>query len=82
MKTVNLPMYGKIEVCVKYCVVCLKIDYTLQCLEYICSISSVTIKTPWALNREDTDKCTLTITKKLKCTLVVNKCCYWCCPFL
>jgi len=24
----------------KYCTVCLKIDYTLRCLECICSVSS------------------------------------------
>ena len=24
---------------IKYCTVCLKIDYTLRCLEYICSVS-------------------------------------------
>ena len=46
-----------------------KIDCTLRCLEYICSVSSPLNKTPQALarpsrplNREDTDKCTLTIT--------------------
>ena len=26
---------------IKYWTVCLKIDYTLRCLEYICSVSSV-----------------------------------------
>jgi len=40
MKTVNLPVYGNIAVYIKYCAVCLKIDYTLRCLEYICSVSS------------------------------------------
>jgi len=33
-------MYGTIAVYIKYCPVCLKIDYTLICLEYICSVSS------------------------------------------
>jgi len=55
---------------IEYCSVCLKIDYTLRCLEYIL-FSIFTIKTPWALaalapldlfNCEDTDKCTPTIT--------------------
>ena len=46
-------MYGNIEVYIKYCAVCLKIEYTLRCVEYICSASS-------ALNREDTDTWTLT----------------------
>ena len=39
-------MYGNFEVYLRYCTACLKIDYTLRCLEYICS------------NREDTYKCT------------------------
>ena len=49
----------------KYCAVCLKIDYTQRHL-----FSILTVKTSGALcacalrplNREDTDKCTLTIT--------------------
>jgi len=36
MKTANIPMYGNIAVYVKYCGVCLKIDYTLRCYQYIC----------------------------------------------
>ena len=66
MKTANKPMYGNIAVYVQYCVVCLKIDYTLRCLECMCSVPSPLRRhgllrlTP--LNREDTDKCSLTIT--------------------
>ena len=30
-------VYGNIAVYIKYSAVCLKIDYTLRCLEYICS---------------------------------------------
>ena len=48
----------------KYCAVCLKIDYTLISLEYICSISSLLRSRSCLLNREDTDMCTPTITKK------------------
>jgi len=36
-----------------------KIDYTLRCLEYMCSVSA-------QLRREDTDKCILTITYMLR----------------
>jgi len=39
--TANIPVYGNIAVCIKYCAVCLKKkDYTIRCLEYICSVSS------------------------------------------
>ena len=48
----------------KYCAVCLNIDYTLISLEYICSLSSLLRSRPCLLNREDTDMCTPTITKK------------------
>ena len=51
-------MYGNIEVYITYCAVCLKIDYTLRCLEYIYSVSAPLRP----LNLEDTDTCTLTIT--------------------
>jgi len=40
MKTANIPVYGNIAVYIKYCAVCLKIDYTLNCLEYSCAVSS------------------------------------------
>jgi len=30
MKTANIPVYGNIAVYIKYCSVCLKIDYTLD----------------------------------------------------
>ena len=40
IKTVNIPVYGNIVVYIKYCTLCLKIDYTLRCLEYICSVYS------------------------------------------
>ena len=50
----------------KYCGVCLKIDYTLRCLEYICSVSlplsrhRLSLRLPLRpLNCEDTDKSTL-----------------------
>jgi len=33
-------MYGKNTVYIKYCDVCLNIDYILRCLEYMCSVSS------------------------------------------
>jgi len=31
MKTANKPVHGNIVVYIKYCVGCLKIDYTLIC---------------------------------------------------
>jgi len=68
MKTANnIPVYGNIAVYIKYCPVCLKIDYTLRCLEYIYSVSSRLrhhgLSLRWRpINREVTDKCTLTIT--------------------
>jgi len=40
MKTANIPVYGNIAVHIRYCAVCLQIEYTLTCLEYICSVSS------------------------------------------
>jgi len=49
MKTAKIPLYGNIAVYIKDCAVCLKIDYTLRCLEYICSVSIFTIKTPHGL---------------------------------
>ena len=63
-------MYENIAVYIKYCTVCLKIEYTPRCLEYICSVSSplrrhglsLRAHALSALNREDTYKCTLTIT--------------------
>jgi len=36
---------------INYCAVCLKIDYTLRCLEYARAVMP--------LIREDTDECTL-----------------------
>jgi len=41
MKTANIPLYGNIAVYIKYYAVCLKIDYTLRCFEYICSVYSL-----------------------------------------
>ena len=68
-KTANITVYGIIAVYIKYCAVCLKIDYTLRWFEYICSVSSpfkrphaLTALTLRPLNCEGTDKCTLTIT--------------------
>ena len=63
MKTANIPVY--IGVYITYCAVCLKIDYTLRCLDYICSVSSRLQESRCAcahrpLNREDTDNCTIT----------------------
>jgi len=46
MKTAYIPLYGNSVVYIQYCAVCLKIDYTLRCLEYICSLSS-SLKTLW-----------------------------------
>jgi len=40
MKKANIPVHGNIAVYIKYYAVCLKIDYTLRCLEYICLVSS------------------------------------------
>jgi len=34
MKTAKIAVYGNITVFIKYFAVCLKIDYTLRCLEY------------------------------------------------
>ena len=58
--------FGKIEFLFhedsQYCAVCLKIDYTLKCLGYICTVSPPFSRCTCALrplNREDTDKCTL-----------------------
>jgi len=31
----QIPMYGNVAMYIKHCAVCLKIDYTLRCLEYI-----------------------------------------------
>jgi len=42
MKTANKPLYRNIAVHIKYCAVCLKINYTLRCLEYM----GLPIKTP------------------------------------
>ena len=39
MKTANILVYGNIAVYIKYCAVCLKINYTLKRLEYMCSVS-------------------------------------------
>jgi len=54
MKTANIQVYETVMVYIKYCAVCLKIDYTLRC---ICPVSPL-LK---PVNREDTDKCTRTI---------------------
>ena len=40
MMTAKIPVWGNTAVYIQYCVVCLKIDYTLICLEYICTVSS------------------------------------------
>jgi len=61
MKTADIPVYGKNEVYIKYCAVCLKIEYTLRCLEYMCSFFSP-LRLHGPLNHEDTDKCTQAIT--------------------
>ena len=52
---------------IKYCAVCLKIDYTLKCLGYICTVSPPFSRCTCALrplNREDTDKCTLQLLRR------------------
>ena len=74
MTTANLPVYGNITMYVHYCAVCLKIDYTLRCLEYMCSVSSPLrrhgLSLLWRpcrhLNRDDTDTCTVTNTSQLE----------------
>jgi len=39
MKTAKIiPVYGNIAVYGNICAVSIKIDYTLRCLEYICSV--------------------------------------------
>ena len=38
MKTANIAVYGNIAVYIKYGAVCLKIDYTPRCVEYICPV--------------------------------------------
>jgi len=40
MKTAKLPVYGDIAVYGNIVMSVYKIDYTLRCLEYICSVSS------------------------------------------
>jgi len=47
---------------IKYCAVCLKRDYTLRCLEYICPVSLPLSSHGFAPlgHHKDTDKCTLT----------------------
>ena len=57
MKTAKIAVYGNIVMYTKYCAV-YKIDYTLRCLEYICSGSSP-LSRLMTFNLEDTDKCTL-----------------------
>jgi len=67
MKTANIPVYRNSAVYIKCGSVCLKIDYTLRCLEYICSVYSPFRRhglsscscALGSLNREDTDNCTL-----------------------
>ena len=66
MKTANIQLFGNIPVYIKYCTVCFKIDYTLRCVEYICSLSPPLRRHRYSLhsqplNREDTDTCALTI---------------------
>ena len=41
-KTDNISVYGNTAAYIKYCAVCLKIDYTLSCLEYLFSIFTAT----------------------------------------
>ena len=50
MKTANVPLYENIAMYITFCAVCLKINYTLRCLECF-----------RPLNLEDADKCTSTI---------------------
>jgi len=40
MKTASIPVYGTIAVYIKYWALCLEIDYTLRCFEYICLVYS------------------------------------------
>jgi len=40
MKTANIRMYGNIAVYANIALSVYKIDYTLRCLEYICSVYS------------------------------------------
>jgi len=40
MKTADIPVYGNIAVYETIALSVYKIDYTLKCLEYICSVSS------------------------------------------
>ena len=49
MKTANIWVHGHIAVYINYCAVCLEIEYTLRCLEYIYLFSIITIKTPRTL---------------------------------
>ena len=49
MKTAKIPAFGNIalygNIALSVCLsVCLKIDYTLGCLEYMCSVSSPLIR--------------------------------------
>ena len=71
----NIAVYGNIALSVD------KIDYTLRCLEYICSVSSPytdatgsrCARALMPLNRGYTDNCTLTITCTfLTCILLEN----------
>jgi len=58
MKTANIPVNGNITVYGTIAMSVYKVDYSLRCLEYICSVSAPLRP----LNHEDTDTCTLTIT--------------------
>jgi len=40
MNTANIPVYGIIGVYINIVLSVYTIDYTLRCLEYICSVSS------------------------------------------
>jgi len=65
MKTANILVYGNSAVYIKYCAACLKIDYTLRCLDNMCWASLPLRRHGLRLlNREATDKCTLTVTNE------------------
>jgi len=49
MKPANIQVYGTIAVYIRYCAVCLKIDYIHTKMLRIHLFSIFTIKTSWAL---------------------------------
>jgi len=64
MKTANIPVYGNIAVYIKYCAVLSKNRLYTKMLR-INLFSIFTIKTPRALDRDDPDKCTLSIISRV-----------------